>query len=520
MALCKPSAARRSLRRLAVLVLLSGCADSLDHAVPSRGTRAQQQDGSRWPGRADAGEPLESPDASATEAERPADAGDQPATSADAASPQKAAPDSELASACWVHPLTGKRYLPIRDSRRFGAARAGERPPECGRGHCGVDLGGERGSAIHAVSSGTVVASDRDETGRAGRYVVLAHGQGRKSYYVHLDVIRADLEPGALVETGEVLGTLGRTGIRHSAPHLHFAVSLQQKGRRVFIDPEPLLHEVAVLPDSPAAARAQGRHIGPCQLPLVETLWALAPEEVLQARLSGIVRDASGFPVRNAKLRILSGPAGEGRRTTTDSYGHFAIGALAEGTYSLRAAAAGLAPRRAEVVTGQWTSLKLAEAAKVEFVLVDRHTRAALPSIMVELSGPNERRRGTTDEQGVVTMDSLKAGRWNVSVRAQGYVPVDESLTLEARRQRVPLEIARGAHLAGTLRDQNGERVARARVWVGPASAQSDDDGRFRISGAPTGAVVLRAQKGPERAALPLDINPGDEFVTLELQLE
>src|SRR5262249_34886622 len=54
----------------------------------------------------------------------------------------------------WVHPLAGTRWLPANDSTYFGAPRPGFRPAECGRGHCGLDLGNTRGTVVHAIADG------------------------------------------------------------------------------------------------------------------------------------------------------------------------------------------------------------------------------------------------------------------------------------------------------------------------------------------------------------------------------
>ncbi|RMH36712.1 MAG: M23 family metallopeptidase [Deltaproteobacteria bacterium] len=148
----------------------------------------------------------------------------------------------------WVHPLAGpERALPDSASRRFGADRDGTRP-ECGRGHCGVDLGHERGLVVHAAADGfverVVVAPDR----KGGNYVKLRHPHGFASFYMHLDRIRPGLRRGDLVQAGEPLGTTGRTGIHHSGPHLHFAVARTTPERDVFVDPEPMLREAELLP--------------------------------------------------------------------------------------------------------------------------------------------------------------------------------------------------------------------------------------------------------------------------------
>ena len=148
----------------------------------------------------------------------------------------------------WYHPLAGDRVMPENPSRRFGADRPGDRPAECGRGHCGVDLGEKRGPVVHAVRPGLVDRIMRTPDRLGGKYVRLYHPEGFFTYYMHLDVISPRLVPGVEVAAGEALGLLGSTGIQRSPPHLHFAVArvLEHGGQR-YLDPEPMLRQAVVL---------------------------------------------------------------------------------------------------------------------------------------------------------------------------------------------------------------------------------------------------------------------------------
>jgi len=129
-----------------------------------------------------------------------------------------------------VHPLE-ERKLPPTSGTKFGAGRsASGRPPECGGGHCGVDLyywrGGMKdrdygsGRPVFAVADGKVIAAGTGD--RAGVFVWLNHG-GWRSHYVHLGSRNVDLHEQ--VKQGQPIGTLGRTGIKRDPAHLHFALS-------------------------------------------------------------------------------------------------------------------------------------------------------------------------------------------------------------------------------------------------------------------------------------------------------
>ena len=147
----------------------------------------------------------------------------------------------------WIHPMAGPvRRMPRADSRVFGAARPGNRAVECRNGHCGVDLGGEIwGEHIRAVHDGVV---DRVQRGpnpqHGGRYIRIAHRGGTVfTQYFHLAAIPRGLERGVPVKGGDVVGLLGDSGVKESAPHLHFSVSvrLTEDGHEKYMDPEPLI---------------------------------------------------------------------------------------------------------------------------------------------------------------------------------------------------------------------------------------------------------------------------------------
>jgi len=151
----------------------------------------------------------------------------------------------------WTHPVTGtSELMPEQSSRHFGAAREGIERPECGEGHCGVDLDGPRGRPIVAVAAGTVVRVELSELGldgRSGRYVRIEHDDGTLTAYMHMDDV-AEVHVGDRVAAGQYLGTLGATAVFSSAPHLHFSLEIpehpDQHGDTTdthYVDPAPFL---------------------------------------------------------------------------------------------------------------------------------------------------------------------------------------------------------------------------------------------------------------------------------------
>lgn len=114
--------------------------------------------------------------------------------------------------------------------RNFGHRRVFNEQPRAP--HSGADLTAATGAPIQASNRGRVVLAK--ELFFSGNAVFLDHGLGIYSVYLHLSEI--GVEPGQLVERGDVIGRAGATG-RVTGPHLHWGFRVQ--GARV--DPFSLL---------------------------------------------------------------------------------------------------------------------------------------------------------------------------------------------------------------------------------------------------------------------------------------
>ena len=150
-------------------------------------------------------------------------------------------PTSPVQDGNWVRPVGGDPDQ-LQPGQRFGARRAGDRPEDCGDGHCGVDLAKRVGTPVRATSEGVVTRVGRDRSSEAGLWVELAHRDGTvRSRYLHLDSIRDDLKKGDRVFTGERIGEVGNTGTSSRGAHLHFEVFEKSPGKpRKYLDPQQL----------------------------------------------------------------------------------------------------------------------------------------------------------------------------------------------------------------------------------------------------------------------------------------
>ena len=100
----------------------------------------------------------------------------------------------------------------------FGSQRILNGKPR--RPHYGVDVAAPRGTPVRAAADG-VVALVHPGMYFTGKTVILDHGHGVTSVYIHMSAIL--VHPGARVRKGEIIGRVGRTG-RTTGPHLHWGV--------------------------------------------------------------------------------------------------------------------------------------------------------------------------------------------------------------------------------------------------------------------------------------------------------
>ncbi len=123
----------------------------------------------------------------------------------------------------FIWPLTG------RISGRFGSQRIYRGEPASY--HSGLDIAtGGSGNPFVAPAAGVVVLAAESPFTLEGNLLIIDHGQGLNSAFLHLS--RIDVREGQRVEQGQVLGTIGATG-RVTGPHLHWSI----KWRETRLDP-------------------------------------------------------------------------------------------------------------------------------------------------------------------------------------------------------------------------------------------------------------------------------------------
>jgi murein DD-endopeptidase MepM/ murein hydrolase activator NlpD len=113
----------------------------------------------------------------------------------------------------FVWPVTGTV------SGVFGSQRILNGEPR--RPHNGVDVAAPEGTPVVAAADG-IVALRHADMYFTGKTVMIDHGHGLSSVYVHMSVIA--VADGQRVAKGETIGQVGATG-RVTGPHLHWGVS-------------------------------------------------------------------------------------------------------------------------------------------------------------------------------------------------------------------------------------------------------------------------------------------------------
>ncbi|MBS1117806.1 MAG: hypothetical protein H6Q90_34 [Deltaproteobacteria bacterium] len=387
----------------------------------------------------------------------------------------------------WVHPLAGKRLLPSRDALRFGAARPGTRPAECGQGHCGVDLGSQRGSVIHAAGDGEIALAFTEIRGEAGRYVAIDHGDGLRTFYMHMDELRAGLAIGQKVRAGDPLGTMGQTGFA-TGPHLHFAITQDQHGRTWYIDPEPILRHAVVLP----AARA------------------LDPLDPAAATTITAVRSREPAAVQ---------------RLTTDGHGKFRIEGVPPGSYVAVAFASELAPGTSAsfaVRSGDETAdvvVALRPGVTLHGRVIGRDGPISGATIVAGSGGESAHKLATTyaDRAGEFALRAL-TGEVVLSVTAPGYGIIERTVVLDdahparSRAREEFMLTIENAQLRGQVIAPDGGTAGAVEIRIVDGavqrSASTDASGRFTIDRVAAGSYSIEltsADYPPLRATIVAD---------------
>ncbi|MCA9673001.1 MAG: M23 family metallopeptidase, partial [Myxococcales bacterium] len=143
------------------------------------------------------------------------------------------------------------------------------------RRHRAVDFYSTYGEPIRAMADGEIIFAGLQKRGRGGwilpphkargiprrwmgiggLFVTIKHAKGLRSGYFHMSGYT--VRKGQKVKAGQVIGWVGRTGIKHSDPHLHFEI--RRYRRRV--NPVRFLRKYLLPPQGKYPKKKKGKHV-------------------------------------------------------------------------------------------------------------------------------------------------------------------------------------------------------------------------------------------------------------------
>ena len=116
-----------------------------------------------------------------------------------------------------------KEFLkaPLRFSRISSGFSYHRKHPILGivRPHFGIDYAAPVGTPVYAAADGKIMSAGWD--GNYGKMVAIGHGGSYTTYYGHLSSIASGIRGGAYVRQGQIIGTVGATGLA-TGPHLDY----------------------------------------------------------------------------------------------------------------------------------------------------------------------------------------------------------------------------------------------------------------------------------------------------------
>ena len=118
----------------------------------------------------------------------------------------------------FIRPIKGGRISSV-----FGSQRVLNGVPKSP--HNGLDIAVPTGTPVKAMADGKVLLS-ADNFYYAGNFIIIDHGLGLNSMYLHLS--ESLVKEGQIVKKGDMIGKVGTTG-RSTGPHLHWSVQWFEK---------------------------------------------------------------------------------------------------------------------------------------------------------------------------------------------------------------------------------------------------------------------------------------------------
>ncbi|MDF1838919.1 MAG: sigma-70 family RNA polymerase sigma factor, partial [Planctomycetota bacterium] len=241
-------------------------------------------------------------------------------------------------------------------------------------------------------------------------------------------------------------------------------------------------------------------------------------EAQLGTRFSGQVLSPSGQPVAGAEIYVADSRGGDSLPRPTavaDGAGRYEIKSVYDRSY-FSARSPGFAPSlpiETGISTGDAMELDLTLREKPGTVRGIALSPTGLPvtgaKVHIDLAGvdmgPGVRREAPlaftleTDGEGRFETDCIGAGEIMITARTQVWQPWVERLSIaEDAPLDVEIRFERGVELTGVVREENGDPVPDAHLYVGPNAdlasyrVLTDSNGMYTIHGLPAGTSDMK----------------------------
>jgi hypothetical protein len=252
--------------------------------------------------------------------------------------------------------------------------------------------------------------------------------------------------------------------------------------------------------------------------------WTLDLDPIGSLPLEGQVLGPDGGGVPGAKVWLGSVPP---RTTTTEGDGTFSFDKLVGRSYSLSASSGELVGGLEYKLTDKSPPavIHLSEGATANISVVDEAQKPIAGATVHE--GGDTGPTAKTDEQGKAVLKPVRPGWVSVEASAPGFATNSSFTTIGSggATGQITITLRKGYAVAGTVLDDTGKPIAKARVnataatWgFGTKSSESDivtdDKGAFQIPALAAGTHTLTAVDGEHAPARSTPITIKDRPVT------
>jgi beta-lactamase regulating signal transducer with metallopeptidase domain/protocatechuate 3,4-dioxygenase beta subunit len=256
--------------------------------------------------------------------------------------------------------------------------------------------------------------------------------------------------------------------------------------------------------------------------PQVESEAASAEAAAKPGVRGRVVLASDGSLVIGAEVRLVTWNEGRSRydtqKTTSDDLGEFEFKHVPRGTNELVAYHGELASRKsmyqgepvevaADGKSYPLSTLKLAPTPRIVARVVSVADGKPVADAVVHPVWSDGERDQRTDANGEATLRRLTNEVWHIEVKAKGFAQQVQAINLaNTETARVTFELAPGAALEGTVRDEAGKPVAGAEISVFPADfngeqieyLKTDGAGKYRFDYLPVtkGLMLMLSRDG------------------------